>query len=314
MGRLSISPRAYRRLTFLAVFALAAIILTGALVRLTGSGLGCPTWPDCSRGHLVAKSAASYHQQIEFWNRVFTGFVSITVALAVLGSLVRRPRRTELVWLSLGLVAGVIAQAVLGGLVVENLLAPPFVMGHFLLSMVLLFDALLLHHRAAQPAGHGKPVVGGTLLNLGRAVFVLACAAIVSGTVVTGTGPHAGDRRAARLNLVLTDVARVHGTIVMTFLGAVLLSLWLTYRWRAPERVRTGLTVLLVVLVGQAAVGYTQYFTGVPVALVAVHIVGAIAVFTAATMYYLTLSERAGAEETVAVREPALATGSLANA
>lgn len=314
MGRLSISPRAYRRLTFLAVFFVAAIILTGALVRLTGSGLGCPTWPDCSPGHLVAKSAAGYHQQIEFWNRMFTGLVSVAVALAVLGSLVRRPRRTELVWLSLGLVGGVIAQAVLGGLVVKNLLAPPFVMGHFLLSIVLLFNALLLHHRAAQPPGHGRPVVGRPLLNLGRALFVLAAAAVVSGTVVTGTGPHAGDRRAARLNLVLTDVARVHGTIVMTFLGAVLVSLWLAYRRRAPDRVRQGLTILLVVLVAQAAVGYTQYFTGVPVALVAVHIVGAIAVFTAATMYYLTLSEREGVQETVPVREPALAAGTLANA
>ena len=113
---------------------------------------------------------------------------------------------------------------------------------------------------------------------------------------------------------MLTDVARVHGTIVMTFLGAVLVSLWLAYRRRAPDRVRQGLTILLVVLVAQAAVGYTQYFTGVPVALVAIHIVGAISAFTAATMYYLTLSKREGVEQTVPVREPALAAGTLANA
>jgi heme a synthase len=314
MGRLAISPRVYRWITLGAVIALAAIILTGALVRLTGSGLGCPTWPDCSPGHLVAKSEASYHQQIEFWNRAFTGLVSIAVALAVLGSLVRRPRRTELVWLSLGLVAGVIAQAILGGLVVKKVLAPPWVMGHFLLSMVLLWNAILLYHRAGQPGGRSEPVVDRQLLALGRVLFVLACAAVFTGTVVTGTGPHAGDRRAARLNFTLTDVARVHGVTVMTFLAVVLVTLWLAYHRRAPETVRRALTVLLLVLVAQAAVGYTQYFTGVPVALVAVHIVGAIAVFSATTGLYLSLRRRTGVETATPELEPAFPAGSLARA
>jgi cytochrome c oxidase assembly protein subunit 15 len=314
MDRLAISPRAYRWITLAAAIALAVIILTGALVRLTGSGLGCPTWPDCSPGHLVARSEASYHQQIEFWNRAFTGVVSIAVALAVLGSVFRRPRRAELVWLSLGLVAGVVAQAILGGLVVKKVLAPPWVMGHFLLSIVLLWNAILLHHRAGQSGGRSEPVVDRQLLGLGRALFVLACAAVVTGTVVTGTGPHAGDRRASRLNLRLTDVARVHGVTVMTFLGVVLLTLFLAYRRRAPERVRRALTVLLVVLVAQAAVGYTQYFTNVPVTLVAIHIVGAVAVFTATTTLYLTLRERVGLEPAAPRPEPVVPTGSLARA
>ncbi len=315
MRRLAISPRAYRRVTFVAALALAVIILTGAAVRLTGSGLGCPTWPQCAPGQLVAKSASDYHQQIEFWNRVFTGVVSIAVMLAVLGSLVRRPRRRELTWLSLGLVAGVFAQAILGGLVVKKLLAPPFVMGHFLLSIVLLWNAILLHHRAGQPEGRSQPVVDRSLLYLGRALFVLACAAVVTGTVVTGTGPHAGDKRAARLNLVLTDVARIHGVTVMAFLGTVLLTLWFAYRQGAPAPVRRALGVLLLVLVAQAGVGYTQYFTGVPVVLVAIHVAGATAVFAATVSLYLTLRERAPVEDIADHRrEPSLTRGTLARA
>ena len=115
MRRIAISPRAYRVVTLVAAVALAVIILTGAAVRLTGSGLGCPTWPECAPGQLVAKAQADSHQQIEFWNRAFTGVVSVAVMLAVLGSLVRRPRRRELTWLSVGLVAGVMAQAVFRG-------------------------------------------------------------------------------------------------------------------------------------------------------------------------------------------------------
>jgi cytochrome c oxidase assembly protein subunit 15 len=287
MGRLAISPRAYRRVTFVAALALAVIILTGAAVRLTGSGLGCPTWPQCAPGQLVAKAASSSHRKIEFWNRAFTGVVSIAVML----------------------------QAVLGGLVVKKVLAPPFVMGHFLLSIVLLWNAILLHHRAGQPEGRSKPVVDRTLLHLGRALFVLACAAIFTGTVVTGTGPHAGDKRAARLNLVLTDVARLHGATVMAFLATVLLTLWLAYRRRAPATVRRSLNVLLLVLVAQAAVGYTQYFTGVPVILVAVHVAGATAVFAATAALYLTLRERTATGDAPELRpEPSLTRSTLARA
>ena len=151
MGRLRISPRAYRQVTLAAAILLALIIVTGAAVRLTGSGLGCPEWPNCTKGHLTAGASDDIHAKVEFANRVVTGLVSVGVILAVLGSLVRLPRRKDLVWLSLGLVVGVIAQALLGALVVEELLDPPFVMGHFLLSAVLLADAIVLYHRAELP-------------------------------------------------------------------------------------------------------------------------------------------------------------------
>ena len=158
------SRRAYRQITLVAAILLAAIIVTGAAVRLTGSGLGCPDWPNCTSGHLTSGASHSVHANIEFANRVVTGLVSLAVIVAVLGSLIRRPRRRDLVWLSLGLVVGLIGQILLGALVVEELLDPPFVMGHFLLSAVLLADAIVLYlprrdsRRCPQPpfgaAGH----------------------------------------------------------------------------------------------------------------------------------------------------------------
>ncbi|MDQ4132527.1 MAG: COX15/CtaA family protein, partial [Actinomycetota bacterium] len=130
-----LSPAAYRRVTFVAALALAFIIITGGAVRLTGSGLGCPDWPTCARDRIVAPW--EYHAMVEFVNRTITGLVSVAVMLAVLGSLVRQPRRRDLTWLSLGLVAGVIGQIVLGGITVLFHLWPPLVMGHFVLSMVI---------------------------------------------------------------------------------------------------------------------------------------------------------------------------------
>src|ERR1700736_1232278 len=146
-----LSPASYRRITFLALWALGFIIVTGGAVRLTGSGLGCPDWPTCANHQVVAPW--QYHAMVEFGNRIVTGLVSVGVVLAVLGSRIRVPRRRDLTLLSWGLVAGVMGQIVLGGEAVKHKLAPPFIMGHFLLSMLLLWDALVLHHRAGQPDG-----------------------------------------------------------------------------------------------------------------------------------------------------------------
>src|SRR6476620_3116275 len=193
MGRLRLSPRAYQWVTLVAAILLALIIVTGAAVRLTGSGLGCPEWPNCTKGSF-ASSRSDYHATVEFANRVVTGLVSFGVILAVLGSLVRLPRRRDLIWLSLGLVVGVIAQALLGALVVEKLLDPPFVMGHFLLSAVLLANAIVLVWRAGVPDGERTPVVVPTAVHrIAIAVVLLASAVLVTGTVVTGAGPHSGD-------------------------------------------------------------------------------------------------------------------------
>ncbi len=287
-----LSPIAYRRITIVAACFVAVIIVTGAAVRLTDSGLGCPQWPNCDSGQLTAHSASDSHQWIESLNRMFTGAVSIAVIIAVLGSLVRVPKRRDLIWLSWGLVIGVFAQAVLGGLSVLFDLKPPFVMAHFLLSIVLLADAIVLVHRAGRPDTPGAPVVSRRIVVLGRWLLGLVTLVLFTGTVVTGAGPHSGGGakdNVERLDLRIPDAARLHGATVMVFLAAVLLMLWFLHRDGAPRGVVQRVTWLLVVLVLQAGVGYTQYFTDIPAGLVIVHVAGATLVFTMTLVAYLGL-------------------------
>lgn len=278
----------YRRVTLFALVALGVIVVTGAAVRLTGSGLGCPQWPNCDTGHLSPHGTTGFHGAVEFVNRLFTGLVSILVILAVLGSLARDPRRRDLTWLSIGLVAGVLAQIVLGGLVVIFGLSPPWVMAHFAVSMVLVANAVVLHHRAGYEDKPPK-VVSDRVRRFGTVLVVLAALVIFAGTVVTGTGPHGGDEHVRRLGFSITSVARVHGILVMLFLAAVLITLRWLLNDGAPKAVLRGAEVLVAVLVAQAFVGYVQYFAGVPEVLVAVHIVGAVSVWVATLHFVLQL-------------------------
>jgi len=285
-----ISPGVYRRVTLLALVGLCVIVVTGAAVRLTGSGLGCTDWPNCDAGHLSPHGNTGYHGYVEFVNRLITGAVSVLVIVAVLGSLVRRPRRRDLVWLSCGLVVGVLVQIVLGGLVVIYGLSPPWVIAHFVVSMLLVADAVVLHHRAGLP--DGRPLVPGVstaVLRMGWGLVAWCVVVIAAGTIVTGAGPHGGDEHVRRLGFAITDVARVHGITVMLFLAGVLLTLWLISRTGAAASVRHDATVLLGVLCAQATVGYIQYFSGVPIVLVAVHIIGAVSVWVTTLHFALGL-------------------------
>ena len=265
-----VAPPTYARLTRFALWALATIVVTGAAVRLTGSGLGCEDWPTCSEDRFVAD--LEYHALIEFLNRLFTGVVALAVIAAVLGSWIRRPRRRDLTVLSLGLVAGVLAQVVLGALLVRTELDPRFTMGHFLLSMVLLYNAAVLDVRASPDA----PEAGGshradpwTRLML-RAVLAVGAVLLVTGTLVTGAGPHAGDSRAERLPLLVQEVARIHGIVALSLLVLVVWTWWRLRRAGAPAQARMGRVALL--LGAQGVIGYTQYFTGVPALLVGIHV------------------------------------------
>ena len=290
MRTFRLSPWAYRRITLVALLALAFIIVTGGAVRITGSGLGCPDWPTCADGRIVAER--SFHPMVEFVNRVITGIVSLAVILAVLGSVIRRPRRRDLIVLSLGLVLGIVAQIVLGGETVKHDLAPPYVMAHFLLSLLIVWNATVLHHRAGEEPGPGEPVVPPDVLATARLIVVSAALAIFIGTVVTGAGPHAGDTTAQRLDLDVADVAQFHGISVILLLAVTLVTLWRVRRVGAPrDAIRRG-DILLATLVAQAAVGYTQYFTGVPALLVGIHIAGATAVWVAALRFNLGLVRR----------------------
>ena len=297
MRTFRLSPPAYRRVTLVALLALAFIIVTGGAVRITGSGLGCPDWPTCESGRFVA--AKSFHQSVENINRAITGVVSLAVILAVLGSLLRQPRRRDLIVLSFGLVLGIAGQVVLGGETVKHDLDPPYVMGHFLLSLLIVWNATVLHHRAGEEPGHkqgpARPVVPPEVLTMARLIVVSAALAIFLGTVVTGAGPHAGDESARRLDFDVADVARFHGLSVMLLLVVTGVTLWCLRREHAPaDAIRRG-DVLLAALVAQAAVGYAQYFTGVPALLVGIHIAGATAVWVAALRFNLGLVRRAEA-------------------
>jgi cytochrome c oxidase assembly protein subunit 15 len=285
-----LSPTAYQRVTWFAAASLAVIVVTGATVRLTGSGLGCTDWPACTRGHLAPSQMSDSPAMIEFLNRLVTGIVSVAAIVAVLGSMVRTPRRRDLTILSWGLVAGVLAQIVLGGMVVLFDLSPRLVMGHFVLSMLIVWNAVVLQHRAGRPDGAAVPIVSERVRPVLRLVFAAAALVVLTGTVVTASGPHAGDDQAQRLNIVVRDVARVHSIAVMLLLAIVLVALRWLWQDGAPLVVRRAGRDLLVVLVAQAAVGYTQYFTGVPALLVGVHIVGALAVWISAARLNLVAS------------------------
>jgi cytochrome c oxidase assembly protein subunit 15 len=281
------SPRTYQRITLLALVALGFIVVTGAAVRLTGSGLGCSDWPTCENDQLVAPF--EYHAMVEFVNRTITGLVSVAVMLAVLGSLVRVPRRRDLTWWSLGLVAGVLGQIVLGGLTVLFDLAPPFVMGHFAVSMVLIWNAVVLHHLAGSPPTPARPLVTDEVQWMGRLMVASAALAILLGTVVTGSGPHGGDESVRRLDFVVGDVARLHGAAVILFGLLTVATLLMLRRAGADAGVLRRGEVLLAVIVAQGAVGYAQYFTGVPVGLVAIHVFGSVCVWVAVLVFALGL-------------------------
>ena len=291
MRRVQLSPRAYRRITLAALLALGTIVVTGAAVRLTGSGLGCSTWPNCEPGSLVPHGESGPHGVIEFVNRLFTGVVSVAVILAVLGSIVRRPRRADLTRWSLALVAGVLGQVVLGGLTVIFELAPPFVMGHFLVSAVLVASATVLHHRAGEPdRGARRPVATPEIRFMTRALVAATAIVLLTGTVVTGSGPHGGDEEVRRLDFFLPDVVRVHSIAVWLLVGGTLWTYVLVRRGGASPVVERALRVLLAVEVAQGAIGYTQYFTGVPVGLVAAHVLGSMLVLIAAVHVTLRTS------------------------
>jgi cytochrome c oxidase assembly protein subunit 15 len=287
--RFTLSPATYRRVTSLALVALAFIVVTGGAVRVTGSGLGCPDWPTCAKGRIVAP--VETHALIEFVNRTVTGAVSVMVIVAVLAALRRRPFRRDLMWLAVGLVFGVLAQIVLGGLVVLFDLYPPLVMGHFVVSMMLVADAVVLQHRAGQPDGsRAAPAVDAEVRRLGSWLVVWAAVVLALGTVVTGSGPHAGSNEGQfveRLPFALRDAARLHALAVWVLVALTLLTVWRARRDRVPADVLRRGSVLLSVMFAQGAVGYVQYFTKLPPLLVAVHIAGATALWIAVLRFRL---------------------------
>jgi heme a synthase len=272
------APRTLRRLALAAIATNVLIVVTGGVVRVTGSGLGCPDWPTCTGTRVVpaAGGANGWHELIEFGNRTLT-FLVLAAAVALwLG--VRRstttdvPLRRLVLWLPLG----VLSQALLGGITVLMRLEPLIVASHFLLSMVLIAIAVAAHHRILLVQGRvrhgwGRHDERDLLVHLTSRLPLLGAVVLVLGTVVTAAGPHAGDPGTARLPVDIRTVARMHSTSVWLVVAVSVWILVLARRRGWDELVRAG-GVLVALEVVQGGVGYLQYFTGIPASLVTVHL------------------------------------------
>ncbi len=285
------------RRVFLANLVLqTGIIVTGGLVRLTGSGLGCPTWPECVDGSIAPAAAQEqgWHKYVEFGNRLFTFVVLLGVIATIVAAWRQTPRRRPLVLLAAVGVLGVVGQAVLGGITVLTGLNPFTVAAHFLLSIGLVTAAVALWRRGLDD-GDGPPhsLVRDEVRWIARGLVALGLAVIVLGTVVTGSGPHSGDADVeSRFGFDARTVAWLHADAVILFIGltvALLVALRLT---DAPVATRRQTGVLLGVSLAQGVVGYVQSFTDLPWVVVAVHILGACLVWIAVLVLQYTLRTR----------------------
>jgi heme a synthase len=301
-----VSPATYRRLTLVTLVALVLIIAIGTSVRLTGSGMGCPTWPSCEPDSLTPRSASDMAGVIEFGNRLAGVTLGMLALTTVAGAHLRVPRRSNLVRWALAVAGLVVVNGLMGAQVVWAHLSPIMVVGHFLLAIAALSAGVTLHQRASETAGDPPP--GGTLAaereplqrrptctpafrRAANALLLAAGVTVIIGTVVTGSGPHAGDEDAERFSFAVGEVARIHGISAVVFLVMTLVVLWMAQRGDASERLEEPLRLLVLLIMLQGIVGYTQYFTGVPEGLVLAHVVGSALVWIGVLRVRLALSE-----------------------
>ncbi len=277
-----------RRLAIASLVVNILIVLTGGVVRLTGSGLGCPTWPRCTEDSFTPRGAMSVHAAIEFGNRLVT-FLIAAVAIATFIA-AWRSGRTAVRRLALVLALGVPAQAVIGGITVLTDLNPWTVSFHLLVSMAMVCVAVVLLQRIGEPDTPATPAVHPSIVWLVRLVFVTGWVVLYLGTVVTGSGPHAGDADAPRNGLDPRAVSQLHTDFVFLMLGLTIAVVLVLRAVDAPPRARDAANVLLAVELGQGVVGFVQYFSGLPVSLVTLHLLGA--ALTAAAMTWLLVGTR----------------------
>jgi cytochrome c oxidase assembly protein subunit 15 len=285
------SPAAVHRAFVAALVCNVGIVATGGAVRLTASGLGCPTFPRCTDSSLVPTREMGVHGVVEFSNRLLTFALSAVVVGAIV--VAWRAGRRDLRVLSGLLFAGIVAQALLGGITVLTGLNPVTVMSHFLLSMVLIAVATLAAERSAGQPVPERVLVAPALLLAGRVLVGVTGLLLVAGTVVTGTGPHSGDKHAThRLPFSLVEVTQLHADLVWLLVGLAVGVAFALRATTAPSSVRRRAGGLLVVVLAQGTVGYLQYATNLPIGLVAVHVLGACLVWVAALWLALGMTER----------------------
>ncbi len=284
------SPRAVRGIYIANLVAQAGIVVTGAVVRITESGLGCPTWPECVDGSIAPtnQQTESWHKYIEFGNRLLT-FILLALAIAaiVAGLLDRRrraraqqePRNTLLILSGVPL-AGTVVQAVLGGITVLTGLNPLTVGAHFLVSMAIIAGVVALVVRSGDPGDRPLiPAVPSPVRVLAWLLVGVSGVVVVLGVLVTGSGPHSGDEAAQRLGLDPRTISWLHADVVLLFLGLLVGLIIALALVQSPTAARRRTWLLLAIALAQGFIGYTQYFTGLPELLVILHVIGAVGVW-----------------------------------
>lgn len=287
------SPRTVQRAALAAVLMSVVIVVTGGAVRLTGSGLGCDTWPKCTDDSLIVTQEQGFHGVIEFGNRMLTYVLCAAVGWAITAARCAKPWRrslTRLGWLQFAIVMG---NAVLGGITVLTGLNPYSVAGHFLLATSLITVTTITWQRTREGDGPARPRVPAPVRKLSWALLAATVVLIAAGTVVTGSGPHAGDSsEIKRMPFDWSATAHVHAVSAWV-VCALAVAMWLVLRVvDAPVDTRARARDLLIVLLSQGAIGYVQYFTEVPEVLVAAHMLGSCLVWISVVRVALSLRER----------------------
>ncbi|MFE6080259.1 heme A synthase [Streptomyces virginiae] len=287
------SPRTVQRAALAALVMSVVIVVTGGAVRLTGSGLGCDTWPKCTDDSLIVTQEQGFHGAIEFGNRMLTYVLSAAVGWAIIAARSAKPWRHSLTRLGWVQFAIVMANAVLGGITVLTGLNPYSVAGHFLLATALITVTTVTWQRTREGDGAPRPRVPGPVRKLSWALLATTLVLIAAGTVVTGSGPHAGDSsEIKRMPFDWDTTAHVHA-VAAWVVCALGIAMWLVLRVvDAPADTRARARDLLIVLLAQGAIGYVQYATQVPEALVAAHMLGSCLVWIAVVRIALSLRER----------------------
>jgi cytochrome c oxidase assembly protein subunit 15 len=281
-----------RRLALASLIANVALVVTGAAVRLTSSGLGCPTWPRCTEQSYTTTPEMGINGVIEFGNRVLGIGLGLIALACFVAALLQKPRRRSLVLLALAVGLGIPGQGVLGGITVLTDLNPWVVGLHFLLSMALIAFAYALWRRTGEGDRPRRTLVPTPIPTLARLTAVVSGAVIVLGVIVTGSGPHAGDENAKRNGLNPETISQAHADVVFLLIG-LSVGLWFALRAaKAPHAAVRAAGVLIVVELAQGLIGFVQYFTNLPVLLVGAHMLGACLVWVSTLNVLWSLRER----------------------